>query len=230
MNIEIQGTELFDEKKRELLDEKTIKEQVDRIYVHLAEGLGHGKTAEVVFVPEYDSQLCFKIIAEKRMEEMYPDSTDRPKFNSPKEESHFLARVQDLPIDVKTPHPICYWKGESDTLGKFEVLVMERLNAVTVQDILYGQAELPPNFDFPKFKALLTQLPVILQSRGVMHHDITVTNIMIDLDTGLPCIIDFGDAKRLFASEEPTTKDKVAVKDVLSALKNHITNKELNAK
>lgn len=206
----------------EFLDDETIKEQVDRIYEKMSEGIGHGKTAEVVFIPEYKPNVCYKIIAEKRLEELYDSTFDAPPYNSPKIEAYFLSRAGELHREVKVPHPLCYWEGTSDNLGQFKVLILEKLDAFTIQDLLMNQEKLPESFDFTKFAETLRDFVERMNKEGIHHNDLTVTNVMIDRTTGLPCVIDFGDAEKEFGEERPSTKDKVAVREILAQIKNHM--------
>ena len=213
----------------DFLDEKKIKEQVDLIYEKMSEGIGHGKTAEVVYIPKYKASVCYKIIADKRLEELYESTFNAPPHNSPKLEAYFLSRAGDVDSLVKVPHPLCYWEGESDLLGRFKVLVLERLNAFTIQELLMNQETLPENFDFVGFAEKLTAFVEKMNNTGIRHNDLTVTNVMIDRETGMPCIIDFGDAEKEFGEEKrPFTKDKVAIRDILAQLKNHMQHKVIS--
>ena len=210
----------------EFLNDQKIKEQVDLIYQKMSEGIGHGKTAEVVFIPEYKPDVCYKIIAEKRLEELYESTFNAPAFNSPKIEAYFLSKAGELSNKVRVPHPLCYWEGVSDTLGSFKVLILEKLNAFTIQDLLMNQESLPPNFDLAEFSRRLTDFIENMNNAGIHHNDLTVTNVMIDRETGFPCVIDFGDAEKEFGDEtRPFTKDKVAVKDIIAHIKNHMMHR-----
>lgn len=207
----------------DFLDEQKIKEQVDLIYEKMSKGLGHGKTAEVVHVPEYKPKVCYKIIAEKRLESLYESTFNAPPYNSPKIEAYFLSRASELHKRVKVPQPLCTWEGTSDMLGKFRILVLEKLDAFTIQDLLMNEARLNPDFDFEKFSESLIDFVQKMNSEGIHHNDLTVTNVMIDRSTNMPCVIDFGDAEKEFGEEKrPFTKDKVAIKDILDAVRNHL--------
>jgi len=227
MKAQIDGIELYQAENPaesvDFLDDTRIKEQVDLIYEKMSEGIGHGKTAEVVYIPEYKPSVCYKIIAQKRLEELYDSTFNAPPYNSPKIEAYFLSRVSELHKGVKIPHPLCYWEGTSDILGQFKILILEKLDAFTVQDVLMNEAQLNPDFDLQKFSNDLTDFIQRMNAEGIHHNDLTVTNVMIDKETNMPCVIDFGDAEKEFGDEKrPSTKDKVAIKDILNTIKNHL--------
>jgi serine/threonine protein kinase len=230
MEGEINGIELYQSEENpevvDFLNEEKVKEQVDLIYEKMSEGLGHGKTAEVVYVPEYKPKVCYKIIAEKRLEELYESTFNAPPYNSPKIEAYFLSRASGLHNNVKVPQPLCHWEGTSDTLGQFRILILEKLDAFTVQDLLMNEAQLNPDFDFEKFARDLTEFIQRMNEEGIHHNDLTVTNVMIDRSTNTPCVIDFGDAEKEFGDEKrPFTKDKVAIRDILAQIKNHMQHR-----
>jgi tRNA A-37 threonylcarbamoyl transferase component Bud32 len=229
MQSNIEGIELFQEtetsepKNPDFVSPDKIKEQVDLIYEKMSKGIGHGKTAEVVYIPEYKTDVCYKIIAQKRLEDLYDSTSEAPSYNNPKIEAYFLSRTGEVHRNVKTPQPLCYWEGTSDLLGKFKILVLEKLNAFTVQELLMNTERLNPDFDIQKFSDDLTDFVAKMNAEGIHHNDITVTNIMIDRETGAPYVIDFGDADKEFGEEKrPFTKDKVAIKDVIDMVKNHL--------
>lgn len=230
MNSNIDAIELYQAdptpETPDFVSPERIKEQVDLIYEKLSEGIGHGKTAEVVYIPQYKPSVCYKIIAEKRLETMYDSTFNAPPYNSPKIEAYFLSRTQDLHRSVKVPQPICFWEGTSDMLGKFKILILEKLDAFTIQDLLMNEAQLGPDFDIQKFSDDLTDFVQRMNAAGIHHNDITVTNVMIERGTNSPCVIDFGDAEKEFGDEnKPFTKDRVAIKDVIEAVKNHLKHK-----
>lgn len=230
MESKINTIELYqpeeDPETIDFIDTERIKQQVDLIYEKMSEGIGHGKTAEVVYIPAYKTSVCYKIIADQRLEDLYGSTFDAPAHNSPKIEAYFLSRAGETDNSVKVPHPLCYWEGQSDLLGNFKVLVLEKLNAFTVQDLLMNQERLPENFDIEKFAQKLTTFVEKMNDSGIRHNDLTVTNVMIDRETGLPCVIDFGDAEKEFGEEKrPFTRDKVAVRDILAQVRNHMRHK-----
>lgn len=230
MESQINTIELYqpeeDPETIDFIDTERIRQQVDLIYEKMSEGIGYGKTAEVVYIPAYKTSVCYKIIADQRLEDLYGSTFNAPAHNSPKIEAYFLSRAGETDKSVKVPHPLCYWEGKSDLLGNFKVLVLEKLDAFTVQDLLMNQEKLPENFDIEKFTQKLTTFIEKMNDSGIRHNDLTVTNVMIDRETGLPCVIDFGDAEKEFGEEKrPFTKDKVAVRDILAQIRNHMRHK-----
>lgn len=228
MEFKLEQVELYDdesaEKVPDFVSQERISKQVDLIYKHMAEAIGHGKSAEVVHIPSYEASVCYKILSSTRMEELYGSAEDAPKVNSPKEEAFFLSRVREVAGNVRVPKPLCYWEGESEELGHFKILILERLNAFTLQELLMNDERLSPDFDFETFSQNLSGFVTRMnEDLKIRHNDLTVTNVMIERETGMPCVIDFGDSEKEFGeNERPFTKDKVAVKGVLETLKNHM--------
>jgi hypothetical protein len=58
---------------------------------------------------------------------------------------------------------------------------------------------LPANFKFDVFsKEIKEFIRAMNEDLQIHHRDISETNIMIDLETGLPCLVVFGDAYKTF--------------------------------
>lgn len=183
--------------------------------------IGSGKTAEV-FVSSLDSRICYKIIRHNCQEFRVASN----------EEGEFLSQACRLDSSVKVPAP--FYSIVSD--DGFEVLVMERLNAVSLRDILDGKAELPQHFDpEPYFEKLKRFIARMHEERNIYHRDIHPGNLMVDLDSGTPGIIDFGASIKVYGeSENPylrwdhrgnrtiATEDEVSLRDTKISLKKHL--------
>ncbi len=154
--------------------------------------LGLGRTAEV-FGSESDTRICYKVIHSR---EYYVNDVEK--------EGEFLSEVSEIQADgVRTPKPFYSVK-----YGEYHALVMERLDAVSVQDILDKKASLPVNFNFADFFKRLSSFLKEMNSQKIYHRDIHTGNVMIDNNTGRPCVIDFGCSKRArLGSEDPYKKE-----------------------
>jgi len=158
--------------------------------------IGSGRTAEV-FYSESDPSVCYKII---NSTELY--------FNDVSKESTFLSEV----LEIKNPEVRCpkphYSLMVENGKGRYHVLVMERLDAVSIDDLLTGKEEnIPRGFDFKDFFKKIESFLEKMHRAGIYHRDFHAGNIMIERGTGQPCVIDFGTAKKnIINSEDPYKK------------------------
>lgn len=186
-----------------LLAEEALKSQ------HLK--IGEGQTAEVHTVALNENN-CFKIISTMEHHgtvEITPELPRGPKFLPLKEEAEFLDALSGFHRDVRVPVP--YFtvtrktvREEAKSLdeGMISVLCMERLNAVSIRDVLRGGAELPEGFDLDDFFDKVADFIERMHGRGIHHRDLHDGNIMIDLETSQPVVIDFGCAVRAIGDDD----------------------------
>lgn len=157
--------------------------------------LGEGMTAEVCFLASND-KLCLKIF--KKRDEIREDIS----FVSPAEELFFLEKLRFISFgDVKVPRGYCAFEDIEEDGMKF--LLMERLDAISVEDVFKGKAELPESFNFDKFYSALKSFVADMHSCDVYHRDLHEGNIMIDIKTGMPRVIDFGGATEFYGEGNP---------------------------
>ncbi|MCX6716686.1 MAG: phosphotransferase [Candidatus Taylorbacteria bacterium] len=206
----------------ELLPEK-VDEAVRSLIKNLLETqrnkIGYGLSAEVHY-PVENPGLCFKIISFREASGRHippprvPITTEKSPSDSrdgylePDKEGEFLDELCDERDLVIVPEPCCWAKYEAEFEGdtyfskeSLMILAMERLNAVSIKEVLEGDKELPESFDINKFfLALRTYLYKIMHNKGIHHRDLHEGNIMIDIESGKPCIIDFG--KSSYGSSE----------------------------
>jgi tRNA A-37 threonylcarbamoyl transferase component Bud32 len=209
--------------KKEAL-RKEIYKKIEEIRLR-GNSIGLGKTAEV-FVSEHDPDICYKIIF-----------ANSERFrNDVHKESEILnkAFVPNSDVDVPKPYYSIITEGEPS----LEALVMERMHATSVKDILEKKLGLPDNFDFSSFYKELSDFFEKLHAKKIFHRDAHWGNIMINDKTGQPCVIDFGTAKESLLSmenpylQETQTKDTVIftddmlrIQEVMRELKLYIYNK-----
>ncbi|EKE15562.1 MAG: Serine/threonine protein kinase [uncultured bacterium] len=175
----------------ELKDEKLLEEILEKIreIALMGEKIGFGMTAEV-FTSKNDSSVCYKIVHK-----------EHPVFrNSVHKEADILTKAGKIKNGVVLPEP--YYSIVAGEEKLFEVLVMKRLDAVSVEDIIKERSELPEDFDFNDFFNKLEDYFNQLHNNKIFHRDFHWGNVMIENKTGAPCVIDFGMSKEEYLSSE----------------------------
>lgn len=148
--------------------------------------LGNGATAEVFGLPNAQN-VCVKVI------------TDHDAYarggNTLRREVDFLQKLEDLEVDgVRAPR--FYFHIQNITVLAY---CMERFNAVNMSHLLTGLATMPHSMDIDpdEFADALREYVVRMHERGVAHNDLAPRNVMIDRETLMPRVIDFGRAQEL---------------------------------
>lgn len=162
--------------------------------------LDNGGAARVYTLPNQPSS-CFKVMKNRHK------AVDSPRYDlgaSPEQEFSFLEKVRGLEEEgCRAPvAEMCIESGDS------AIIVMERLNAVSLQHIINGKHELPEGFDYDRFfSALEKYIDALHKQKRIVHKDLYARNVMIDSDTGLPYVIDFGRSRS-------TAKDSQEIAEV----------------
>ena len=186
VNIEFEKDPLHRE-----LEQKAL-EQLGRVLAETKKKgrfLGEGATG-IAHVDIEEPTRCYKIIY---------DSEEYKNVNSVAREAAFLDSLADLKIDgVRTPKPH-YWAMHEN----FHVLVMETLNAISLDKIAQGFEKCPEQFSVEKFFNKLEKYVREMHNRGIHHRDLNLQNIMVDKETGDPYIIDFGKSCHAMMDEDP---------------------------
>jgi serine/threonine protein kinase len=148
-----------------------------------------------VFVQEDEYPgLCFKKLKPLR----------EPK-NSVHEEGKILDQIKNgVGGDVRTPMPYVsaeqFVKHENGRIIKRRLLVMERIDGITLRDIIEPvssdkKQELPENFNiedyFTKLRTFFTNLH---DKYKIYHRDVNIGNLMIQSESLDPAVIDFGES------------------------------------
>ncbi len=184
------------------LDEARTLKELKELASQTSRLLGEGKTAEV-WPLKGSEVLCMKVIDSDRLENMYEDGK-LPPFNSPEVEFDFLEKARKVTQAVHIPAPHIVLNIRTDENRHVRIIVMEKLKAVSLKDLHEG-APLPKNFNaitfFERMRASLEQL----HEAGIHHRDIAESNIMVMVETGDPCLIDFGDSTLVIEGESPYT-------------------------
>jgi tRNA A-37 threonylcarbamoyl transferase component Bud32 len=174
------------QEKSKIEKDLIIKELIGKIHelIHSANSIGKGATAEV-FASKTSPGVCYKIIR---------NNSECRFRHSAHDEGSLLAKAKEISKQSGVKVPIPYYSIVTKNIdGKeFEVLVMERLNSASIKEILSNELDVPENFDFKKFSSEIEKFFLKLHEQGIYHRDAHGGNIMIENETGAPCIIDFG--------------------------------------
>lgn len=77
-------------------------------------------------------------------------------------------------------------------------IILEELDAVTLQHVILGTAAAPSTFEKDRFMdALNVYIEALHEQKNLVHGDLFARNVMIDKTSGLPRIIDFGETVSL---------------------------------
>ncbi|MFA5934763.1 MAG: AarF/UbiB family protein [Candidatus Paceibacterota bacterium] len=215
-----------DEKIREIV--KRQYKTAEALLNDITKRLGEGMTAEVCFLASND-KLCLKIY--KREVEM----VEGIYFLSPADELFIQNKVRSINCGVRVPKVYCAFK-DNETEDGLQYILMERLNAVSIDDVFTGREKLPEAFDFDKFSVALKKFLEEMHGFDVYHRDLHEGNIMIDKVTGMPYVIDFGASTEFYGEGNPyeitkgnlverRTSDEGMVKKVLERLRKLTINK-----
>lgn len=111
---------------------------------------------------------------------------------------HYLAGV--TVAGVRSPDVFGYWRSNTPQIRS--AIVMEELDAENSQFVLNGDAPLPEAFELELFfDALFAFIDHMHAHKQIAHADIAPRNVMIDRQTGLPRVIDFGRSKPIPSSD-----------------------------
>lgn len=133
--------------------------------------------------------------------------------NSIDQEAYFLETLSDFGVG-NTRSPRYVGRIESRTPGEPNILLMEKLDAVNFQHVMNGTAILPKVFSAKKFFDELDRYIVALHTiHKIVHLDLEARNVMIDRETGMPRVIDFG-RSRSISSLSKVSKEHCMNKDM----------------
>ncbi len=109
-------------------------------------------------------------------------------------EARITLRLTGVEVDgVRSPMCYGYWK--SDTDGR-SAIIMEELDAINLQHVFNGNAQLPSGFDLDTFvDSLYSYIDYLHTEHNIINGDLFARNVMVDKQTGLPRVIDFGESK-----------------------------------
>lgn len=164
---------------------KRLSELAIEIFVKDRE-IGDGNFSQVFEDPETGS-CCKKI-----------KPGEKP-LNNVHQESGFLSDLRGTDEDVDVPMPLlsmdAFVRNDDGRISKCSLLIMEKINGPSLEDVLKGKKRMPNSFDFETFfNKLEIFIRDVMHKKGIYHRDIADRNIMIDEETGKPFLIDFGNS------------------------------------
>jgi serine/threonine protein kinase len=147
--------------------------------------LGNGASAEVYAIDNTDNadgtRFCCKFIVNQQR---YSEG------NTVYQEGDFLQQLSGFSIqEVRSPEFVKCFSG-----GDLVAIVMERLEAVDLQRVIEGLDNFPEKFDIGDYFRRLRVYISELHAKGIFHQDLYTRNLMVDRETGMPRVIDFGKA------------------------------------
>lgn len=160
--------------------------------------IGKGSLAEV-YPLEANANICVKVINDsKTFGTISPLRIGARFYNSSHIEARFLSDIQCISGEVGVPKP--YYSVEcsmTDPKGNpmnISALAMEKLDAVSIEEIMSGREDMPAAFDSRTFWNRLEDFVTRMHEMNIYHRDLHGGNIMIGKKDGRPYIIDFGTA------------------------------------
>ncbi|MFC1721566.1 RIO1 family regulatory kinase/ATPase [Patescibacteria group bacterium] len=166
--------------------------------------LGEGRLA---YVFELGNCLCIKLMKNRQQ----ADRSQRyDPGNTPAEEAEFLRKLVGFEhAGVKTPEVYGYYVGQRGS-----AIIMETMDAVDMHQALLGKEQFPEGFNYDDFFAKLSAyIDEVHTTKGIAHLDLKPANILIDRETSLPIVIDFGQARRIDSEAALRQDDPSAEKD-----------------
>lgn len=166
---------------------------VQRMVENLASGshekIGEGKSGRVIGSVR-SPELCYKVL--------FPPERQPSGTNDIAIEADLQGDVAKLGTiaGVRAPKVKFFVKNKI-----VRAIAMERLDAVSIKDVLEGTAPLPPAFNAGKFFASLRAYIAGIHEKGYYHRDLHGGNVLIDNETSMPRVIDFGHATRTIGEE-----------------------------
>lgn len=188
--------------------DEAVVEQTAREFLRIAENpenyIDKGGAGIVYRVPQMQ-HVCIKIMQNRHEK---PHAHLLNLVNTPHQEALITEELTQFSHrGVRSPTYIGFINSSAHGFG---AIVMEELAAVNLNHVLHGKQPVPPGFDADKFMGALEEYLDELQvTRGILHGDMADRNVMIDFETGLPRVIDFG--RSLYISRIPQSErgDKV---------------------
>lgn len=177
--------------------------------------LGTGATGSVFTfrhsAEDLDRLFCVKIVRDQQQYELGVP-VDK--------EMLFLEKLFPLQVEgVRAPKPFFAFSK-----GGFIGLAMEHLDAVNIDRVMKGEItegvpeRLPELFDVDAYFDKLRAFIEAMHKYGVIHEDMYLRNMMVDRNTGLPRIVDFGRSHFALELEGTARPPELAARSEMDSL------------
>ncbi|MBD3311126.1 MAG: phosphotransferase [Candidatus Magasanikbacteria bacterium] len=154
--------------------------------------IGAGQVAEV-FANSDHLNSCFKVVKDWRK---YREGNNLLK------EAYLQLRMSKFNSELIAKVPEVQYCA---ALDDFRVIAMDRVDGASLSELMLDIKRVPDNFEFDVFFREIQNTVDKMHSLNIHHRDLHAGNIMMDYETGLPYIIDFGlavEAGPLFDEDE----------------------------
>lgn len=166
------------------LPEETLGE-IERVIKNPENYIDEGGAGKVYRLP---GDLCIKVMEERHTS---PHADKFDLGNTTSKELSFLSRLSKVKVKgVRSPVPV--GAIENPNTGHMNAIVMEELPAINLQHILLGKVDFPKTFNVDIFFEALEAYIDHLHELGMSHQDLEARNVMVDKESGIPYVIDFG--------------------------------------
>jgi len=180
---ETQETENIWQESFDFIKDEQLKEAIIKYVKNPKNFLGKGGAA-MVFSLETQ---CIKLLKNRHNSDLVNQYN---LGNTVQNEFFIQSLLNNFDIGgVHSPKIIAYYIGKENA-----AIIMEKLTAANLQLVINKTEDLPKKFDPENFIIQLEQYIYEMHDLGIVHGDLFPRNIMIDKQTGLPRIIDFGRA------------------------------------
>jgi len=166
-----------------------IQQMVERLDAGSHERLGEGLSARVI-ASIRNIEQCYKVF--------FPPEHQPSGTNDIAVEAELQDAVSKMGTiaGVRVPGVRFFVKNQS-----VRAIAMERIDGVSIKDVLEGKASLPSTFNSVRFFASLRSFLNAMHEHGYYHRDLHGGNVLIDNQTGMPYVIDFGHATHTISEE-----------------------------
>lgn len=191
-STDLQEFELIEGVNLRNVDRLALYRQVKNILKNHEE-IGRGKNAFVIIdksgIKELPSEICYKFLLTGRKEK---------GLLTPQEEAEMQNIFFEAVRNIKNSHFSVPTPFYSLNIDKHRLIAMEKLNAVSFEDLARGKGVIPDWFDVDAFCENLKSTLDSLHATGLYHRDLHEGNLMLSQDPNLDkegkwgYIIDFG--------------------------------------